>query len=177
MRCKNYSQCGHRTPSPTGMKCWERWQLCGACAVKEYPEEYPKIKLIQHNHVFWSRGRLTSQPPQSADTSAGTTFKRRRYLWKREPHTKPPDAPKRGRYAWPYSEKYNGQKGTKDSMLASAVMTSAVGVANSSAVRQRHPTFATVSCVVRRLRGMKRNKKEPLNGRKVAPNFWNSAYH
>lgn len=48
---------------------------------------------------------------------------------------------------WPYLEKYNGQKGTKDSIRQSAVTTLALGVASSVCVRQAQPTFATVNCV------------------------------
>tara|TARA_B100000470_G_C19766414_1_gene380862 strand:- start:1008 stop:1292 length:285 start_codon:yes stop_codon:yes gene_type:complete len=55
MRCKNYSECRNVTPSPTGHKCWETWQLCGDCAVAKYPEEYPLLKKIQKASPFWSR--------------------------------------------------------------------------------------------------------------------------
>ena len=155
MRCKNYSQCGHRTPSPTGMKCWEKWQLCGACAVAEYPEEYPKVRLIQRTYPFWTKNGRNARHLSKE-------------LYKRD---------SRAMKNWPYSEKYNGQKGRKDSIHPSAVTTLVLGVASSVCVKQEPPTYATVSYVKWRLRGTKSNKKVPLNGRKVAPKFWNSAYH
>lgn len=54
MRCKNYSKCGNRTPSPQNKKCWRLWQLCGVCAAIEHPEKYSKMyvrKMItMRNH-------------------------------------------------------------------------------------------------------------------------------
>ena len=146
MRCKNYTVCRNITPSPTGHKCWEKWQLCGACAVAEHPEEYPKIKLIQRTYPFWTKNGRNAR------------------ILKKELYK---------RVRWPYSGKYSGQK-TKHSY---AITTLVVGVASSVAVKQRQPTYAIVRCVVRRLRGTKSNKKVPLNGRKVARKFWDSAYH
>ena len=45
MRCKNFTKCRNRTPSPHNHKCWKLWGLCGDCAVKEHPEGYTKMHV------------------------------------------------------------------------------------------------------------------------------------
>ena len=179
LRCKNYSECRNVTPSPTGHKCWERWQLCGDCAVRKHPDEYPLLKKIQKVSPFWSRrnriivkGKVFYRGIKpSLHCTLFDNGRNSRVLGKA--------LYKRDR--WQYLEKHNGQIRTRDSILLYAVTTSAVGVASFVAVKQRLPTSDTVRCVVRRLRGTKRVPRIVpyllLKGQKVARKFWYRTYH
>jgi len=50
VRCSNcsYSVNSNRTKDKM---CWQKWGLCGVCAVKFHPEQYPKMRFRNLAHL------------------------------------------------------------------------------------------------------------------------------